>query len=123
MFTPGGRVDVKNVSLKMLIENAYGVKDFQITGGPAWLSSAKFDVLAKAEGSVTPDQMKQMMQTLLADRFKLTFHRETKEMPAYALVAGKTGPKLKAAANDGPEGEGPGRKMGVRMGRGTISAQ
>lgn len=88
-----GQLTITNRSLKELIRMAYGVQDFQISG-PDWLGSAKFDIVAKIPAGAKEDQRPAMMQTLLAERFQLAVHRESKEMPAYALVAGKSGPKL-----------------------------
>jgi uncharacterized protein (TIGR03435 family) len=120
--TPGGRFNAKNVSVKLLIQHAYDVKEFQISGGPAWINSP-WDITAKADGTATPAQIKQMIQTLLADRFKLTIRRETKELPSYALVVGKNGPKLKESENAGREANGAGRKAMFMMGRGRLDAQ
>ena len=113
-ITPGGRVAITNGSAKMLIMMSYNLKPHQLEGGPNWLDSEKYDITAKAEGPDNPDQLKVMMQSLLADRFKLTFHRETREMPVYALVPGKNGPKLHAAEVS----DGKGRRF--RIGRGQI---
>ena len=88
-----GRLTATNISLKDCLRFAYGLKDYQIIG-PDWINSEKYDIAAKAESSVTGEQLKAMFQALLADRFKLTVHRETKELPIYALVVGRNGPKL-----------------------------
>ena len=93
-ITPGGRVECSNVSPKVLITMAYDLKPNQLTGGPNWIDSERYDITAKASGPDNPDQLKVMMQTLLADRFKLAIHRETKEMAIFELVAAKNGPKL-----------------------------
>jgi bla regulator protein blaR1 len=97
---PGGRMVASNASLWMLITATYQVQDYQLSGGPAWLKSARFDIDAK--GPFKPDipvndQISQMGQALLADRFQLKLHREAKEMPVYALLAAKNGPKLDPA--------------------------
>ena len=92
-----GRVTYFNANLRMLIVNAYGVKFNQITGGPDWVDSERFDVVAKVPEGATKEQVKIMLQNLLADRFKAAIHRETKEIPIYALVVGSKGPKLKEA--------------------------
>jgi uncharacterized protein (TIGR03435 family) len=85
------------VDLKTLLTYAYGVKPYQITG-PDWMTSERFDIVAKMpEGSKKEDAPK-MLQTLLEDRFKLTTHRTSAEHPVLALVVGKGGPKLKASA-------------------------
>ena len=105
--TPDGFA-ATNVTLQMLITLAYGVDDDQITHAPNWLDTDRFDVGAKMDGSVMDQLQKlakddqklarqRMLQALLADRFKLTIHRETKALPAYSLVIAKNGPKLKEA--------------------------
>jgi hypothetical protein len=94
-----GRIDNQNVTLKGLIMRAYGVKDYQITG-PDWLDSAGYDVVATIPHDATAAQLPQMLQTLLAERFKLALRHETKGLPVYALVVGKNGPKLTPAEHD-----------------------
>jgi uncharacterized protein (TIGR03435 family) len=76
---------------------AYEVESYQISGGPAWMDSDRFDINAKAEGETAPskEQLRQMLQRLLADRFHLQFHREKRQRPAYTLMLAKSGPKLK----------------------------
>ena len=117
-ITPGGRLVATNASAKMLITMSYNLKPHQLEGGPNWLDSDKYDITAKAEGAADRDQIKLMIQSLLADRFKLAFHRETKEMPIYALVQGKNGPRLHASEATGGEA-----KSQVRIGRGQIDLQ
>src|ERR1700677_4431603 len=73
---------------------AYDITDRQISGGPNWLDADTYDVYAKAERPSSREQIYLMLQTLLADRFKLSLHRETRELPVYALVVGRGGPKL-----------------------------
>src|SRR5207249_1401007 len=91
-----GRINYSNITLKNVMARAYGVKPHQITG-PDWLDSARYDIVAKVPAGAAGDQIPAMLQTLLAERFKLTLHREKKVMPVYALVAGKSGPKLHPA--------------------------
>jgi uncharacterized protein (TIGR03435 family) len=98
-FTPG-RLTIENAPLRYLITWAYNVRVFQLSGGPGWVDSAKFDIAAKAEGNASPDQMRLMLQTLLEQRFKLSLRRETKEHALYALAAAKTGLKLKESGAD-----------------------
>jgi len=93
------RVDFGGVSLTDLIARAYRVRSFQVSG-PDWMKSARFDILAKLPEGASPDQVPEMLQTLLAERFKLTLHRDAKEFPAYALIVGKDGPKLTARPAD-----------------------
>lgn len=99
----------KDVTLKMLIGTAYRVQEFQISGGPGWIASDRFDVEGKAaDPKADFDQLRLMLQSLLADRFKLKLHRETKEIPIYALVVGKGGPKIQLSADQGsPDVNGP----------------
>jgi uncharacterized protein (TIGR03435 family) len=92
--TPGGRFSATGVSLRALLKFGYSVRDFQITQPPAWFDSQRYDVLAKAETEVPEDRMKLMVQSLLADRFQLKLHRESKEMQTYVLTVLKTGVKI-----------------------------
>ncbi|MGA3236868.1 MAG: M56 and DUF3738 domain-containing protein [Bryobacteraceae bacterium] len=93
---PGGeRFTATKATLKWLIMMAYDITDRQISGGPNWLDADTYDVYAKAERPSSREQIYLMLQTLLADRFKLSLHRETRELPVYALVADKGVPKLK----------------------------
>lgn len=93
-------VIVRGATLKALIAWSNAAKEFQVTG-PDWLGSERFDIVAKAAGSSTEDQLQAMMRTLLAERFKLTLHQTTKEMQAYVLVLGKGGSKLVESASEG----------------------
>ena len=110
MMQPGGRLTATNVSLKMLIRFSYQVQDFQLVGGPDWMESDRFDILAKAEGEIPPGApgtvgpAQLMMRSLLADRFRLQSHMEKREMPTYALVLarsdGRLGPGLTRSTVD-----------------------
>jgi uncharacterized protein (TIGR03435 family) len=93
-------IDFSNVTPRLCIQRAYGVKPYQLTG-PEWIHSERYMIVAKAAGAVPQDKILLMLQTLLADRFRLAFHREAKEMPIYALVVSKGGPKLKEAKDEG----------------------
>ena len=86
--------EAAGMSLAVLIQWAYDVREFQVTGGPDWLKSTRFDVRAKAENSTSEGQMRQMLQALLADRCHLQLHLETKEFSVYALTIARNGPKL-----------------------------
>jgi bla regulator protein blaR1 len=88
---PGGRLVAKEVLLRYFIQNAYGVEPFQISGGPAWIDSAYYDINAKAEGNPNNSQLRLMMRALLEERFKLRLHHETKELPVYELTAANSG--------------------------------
>jgi bla regulator protein blaR1 len=94
MFPTPGLLRVRNYTPRFLIEAAYGMKRYQVSGGPSWIDSQRYDIVAKAADKATFDQMLRMLRTLLAERFQLKFHRETKTMPVYSLVAAKGGPKL-----------------------------
>jgi uncharacterized protein (TIGR03435 family) len=97
----GGRFTVKNATVAWLVRTAYRVEPFQVTGLPPWASSERYDVVAKAaDPDATLDQMRQMLQTLLAARFQMSSHREMKPQPVFALVVAKNGPKLARAKTD-----------------------
>jgi uncharacterized protein (TIGR03435 family) len=99
-----GRVTITNNPLRNIIRNAWGLQGFQIVGGPEWMNTERWDIVAKAEGNPQGPQMLAMLQNLLADRFKLVTHRETRDMPIYALVFSRAdrsfGPKLHASETD-----------------------
>ena len=110
-----------NVSLKNLVGNAYGMKEFLIFGAPGWANSARFDIEAKmvdpdpeAIKKMTPEQQRSLLQPMLAERFKLKVHTETRTFPVYELVLAKGGPKFKASP---PEEAG-----GTWFGNGTLGA-
>jgi uncharacterized protein (TIGR03435 family) len=135
-----GRFTATGATTKFLIEDAYDVKDFQVSGGPSWINSERYDIEAKEPDSVVeelpklpPEQrrkvLRSMVQSLLADRFKLKLTRGTKEMPVYALVVAKNGPKLQEAKPvdtqaDAPSGPGghPHLPM-MRMSPGELTGQ
>lgn len=91
---PGGRFSANAATLKFLVEWAYGIQPFQHSGGPSWMGTERYDVVAKAAGEATDAEMKLMLRTLLADRFQLKFHHESKKLPVYVISLGKTPPKL-----------------------------
>jgi uncharacterized protein (TIGR03435 family) len=103
-MAPGGRLNLVNAPVRNLITRAYAVQPFQVIDAPEWVTNDRFDVIAKAEGDATPDQINVMIRSLLADRFKLVARRESRELPVYFLTAarqgGQPGPALKAAAID-----------------------
>lgn len=98
---PGSsRFVAKNASMKLLIEMAFGVQDYQIEGKDiGWLDSELYDIRAKPEGDVNLnyEHLKPLLQHLMAQRFKLVVHHETKELQGYFLTVAKNGPKLQAA--------------------------
>jgi uncharacterized protein (TIGR03435 family) len=81
-------------TLQFFIQLAYDVESLQLTGGPKWLNSDIFEIDAKDERPFNTAERNLMLQTLLADRFKLVLHSETRELPVFALVVGKSGPKI-----------------------------
>ena len=100
-----GRLNIEAAELRQIVGLAYAVQRVRVLGGPGWADSDQFDIAAKAESAdATRDEIRNMLQTLLAERFKLVAHGETKEMPAYSLVLAKSGSKLKAAAPDRKSG-------------------
>ena len=96
-FQPGGRFSARNVPLRILIALAYHVRPDAVTGGPGWLGSERFDIVAKASQTTPPEELRRMLQTLLAERFKLALHSDQKLLPAYSLQLGKAGAKLQPA--------------------------
>jgi len=95
MSTDGGTLRMHNASLKFCILVAYGVQNYLIEGGPKWIDTDRYEITAKAAGSFQRDQPAQMLQTLLAGRFKLAVHRETKLRPVYTLALAKNGAILR----------------------------
>jgi uncharacterized protein (TIGR03435 family) len=109
---PSGEIEALNETLIQLIMGAYGVSDNRIIGGPAWRNKDRFDLIAKAAPNSTLDAIRKMMQTLLADRFKLVTHHEAAVMSTYVLKVGKKGARLQPAADPNADtkckpGEGP----------------
>jgi uncharacterized protein (TIGR03435 family) len=96
MSVDAGMVRYTNISLKVCIRTAYRVRDFQIEG-PAWINDARFEITAKLGPGAQQTQIPEMLQVLLAERFKLRLRRDTREQSVYALVVGKDGPQLKRA--------------------------
>jgi uncharacterized protein (TIGR03435 family) len=146
---PGGRFVATNVTLRQLIRNAYQLQDFQISGGPSWLDTERFDVVAKADGGGkgdpfeadqggAPSRGQLMLRTLLADGFKLEVHSSNREMPIYGLALARTdgglGPQLRRSSRDcaAPQADGGGQSgkaglteappCGMRVYPGTILA-
>lgn len=100
----GSRVTLQAVTLKDLVLAAYGVKEYQVTGGPGWATGigSLFDVEARAASEPSIAEARLMLQSLLAQRFQLKLRRESRRLPVYNLVVAKGGPKLKPAAPDAP---------------------
>jgi uncharacterized protein (TIGR03435 family) len=95
-----GTVTFDAAALRQIIGLSYGVQRVRVKGGPNWMDTELYDIVAKTESpDASKEQVMVMMQALLADRFKLVVHRETKELPVYSLVVGKGGSKLKEASD------------------------
>src|SRR5215831_11247686 len=93
VFQPDG-VRGRNVTLKNLILEAYGLRPHQVTGGPDWLDTSEYDIEARSDGPATREEFGRMLQTLITERFHLSFHRDTRQMSVYALIVDKGGPKI-----------------------------
>jgi uncharacterized protein (TIGR03435 family) len=98
-FSPDS-LTMRNTSFRGCIAWAYHVFEFQVQG-PDWMGNERYDIAAKSAGEVSEDQLRVMLQGLLADRFKLSLHRLTKEQAAYVLLIAKGGPKFKQSATEG----------------------
>jgi uncharacterized protein (TIGR03435 family) len=105
---PGTRFVGTNISLRVLLRQAFRpLQDSQIVGGPNFINSDAFDIDARAEQPLSTDELGQLgpaLQSLLAERFQLKTHRESKELPLYVLAIGKGGAKFKSAVPDSPNG-------------------
>jgi uncharacterized protein (TIGR03435 family) len=104
-YPPSGRVTMTNVTVKRLIQNAYQLQDQQIAGGPGWIASERFDIVANSEAAnLSPMDRWMMVRALLADRFKLRMHTEKREQSVFAMVPahgdGKRGEHLTAVTPD-----------------------
>jgi uncharacterized protein (TIGR03435 family) len=123
-----GQAGAKDSTLKALISLAYKVQEFQIVGGPGWIGSDRFDVEGRTEDkSADPDRLRLMLRSLLEDRFKLKHHMEIRQVPIYALVVAKGGPKIKLATDqtspdvNGPSKPGAGPNHGaIKFGPGSM---
>src|ERR1051326_7596680 len=116
------RVDFRYVTLRYCIAFAYGMKEYQISG-PAWIGELRYDLVAKAPPSARREQLPGMMQTLLAERFKLAVSREKKEFDVYVLVVGKGGPKMKESVIEPGDASGAGFGMSMTGGVGKLEAK
>jgi len=128
-LVPGGGLRIVNYTLKRLVAQAYDVRDFQISGGPSWFDSERWDINAKPdreEDAGDPRQMterqqrdridrvRRRLQALLTERFQLTFHRDTKQLPIYSLVLARNGHKLQESKGD---------TRHLRTGRGQMTGE
>jgi len=128
------KYSVTGMTIKNVIEIAYGVEDFQVIGGPSWLDSEHFDIRAESDSSGSDQLAKlnscdarhakqHMLQALLADRLKLTIHRGAKEATGYDLVLAKSGPRLQESKSPGPDEAGGGMSMYGRRQGYEVTAQ
>ncbi|MBS1855637.1 MAG: TIGR03435 family protein [Acidobacteria bacterium] len=122
-----GRIRFTDMPLRALIMRAYDVQSFQVLG-PSWMDSERFDVIAKVPGGASREDARVMLQNLLADRFRLKLHKETKEAPVYEMTVAKVGIRMKEAApaeaaGDHPPGPPPTGEARFRMPRGQLGIQ
>jgi uncharacterized protein (TIGR03435 family) len=137
-----GRISYTNIMLKRILLRAHDVNDYQISG-PDWLDTLRFDITAKVPEGATTEDIQEMLRDLLATRFKMKIHRESKELPIYALLSAKNGPKIKPTSTGNPDDEqvagmkadegkdgfpvlslkAPGLVIETRNGRGRITAK
>lgn len=116
-FAAGGRLIVTHATLRFLIKIAYDVGDDQISGGPGWINSTRFDLQGKPSAPTTGNlAIRLRLQRLLADRFRLEMRRESKPLPIFALVTAKNGAKLKPDATPGAS------ELKTGSGRGILTA-
>lgn len=128
--SPGGDFQATNASVRQLVTFAYNIRDFQLSGGPGWINTERFNIVTRLDqpeplpdpATITVSQIesrigrnRERMRNLLKERFQLVVHRDTKELPVYALTIGKNGHKLT------PVEEGKGRGPNLRRSRGGIS--
>ncbi|HEY6340501.1 MAG TPA: TIGR03435 family protein [Bryobacteraceae bacterium] len=99
-----GRYELRMATMSQLIAAAYGVEPEKVDRGPNWLDLDRFDVIAKAPPAASPQDLKPMLQSLLAERFQLLVHSDSRPMPAFVLSVGSTKPKLKRSDSSGPPG-------------------
>jgi uncharacterized protein (TIGR03435 family) len=118
--TDAGSLTMKNVPLRSAILWAYHLFPYQVTG-PAWLDTDRFAIDAKTGGPTSEEDRRKMLQTLLAERFKLTFHRETKDLGAYVVTVGKNGPKFKESEGEGEMEMKPNGRAGITLRHATMA--
>jgi uncharacterized protein (TIGR03435 family) len=102
------RFAADSITTRTLIAFAWDVRVFQVSGGPGWLDSQRYDVVAKPDGDAAVERIRRMVRAFLAERFQLQVHHTSKEMPVFTLEIAKGGSKLRAASpGDGPDIRGP----------------
>ena len=107
--TAPGSLTMRNVPLRTCIDWAYGVDEYQVKG-PDWITAERYEIIAKAGDSASPEELRLMLQALLAERFQLKFHRDSKTMQVYLLSVAKGGPKFQESDSDGEPAMGPSKK-------------
>jgi uncharacterized protein (TIGR03435 family) len=112
-------INFYNQTLAGCIQRAYAVKPYQVDG-PAWIRTERYMIVAKAAGPRPERELLQMLQTLLKERFRLALHHEPREMPVYALVVARNGPKIKADTSEGATQIGAGDSEAVRFERASL---
>jgi uncharacterized protein (TIGR03435 family) len=123
---PGGRFTATNTPLRMLIMVAFELKqDAQLTGGPPDVLAAKYDITAKAPVAFIGKELPQLLRSLLADRFKLKTHTESRELPLYDLVLarsdGRPGPELKPSTSDCSKADQVAAEQGAALAKGDVA--
>jgi uncharacterized protein (TIGR03435 family) len=124
---PGGRLTVTNTTPHDMLRFVSGLPDFAVVGGPDWLRSERYDIVAKAEGDLSRDEAAQVLRDLLVERFKLKLRNEARDMAMYALVTldpnGRLGPRLAPTKTDCAAAERQGAGLcGFDLGGGSITA-
>jgi uncharacterized protein (TIGR03435 family) len=109
-----GHLNAKNQSLRDLVEFGWDLHDYQVSGGPSWVESERYEVLATFPAGTSNADRAKMMQAMLADRFGLVVHQDSKEVSGYVLITAKNGPKLHAPGSEEP---------GMMMGRSRATGQ
>lgn len=124
-----GRYTASNIPLRLLVRMAYGLYDFQVVDGPAWLTSSRFDITAKAPDSIatmSTTELQPLVKALLAERFKLKAHTETRDLPAYGLVVAKSdgtlGSSMKPSSSECKDAEAENRKRVEAIAKGGVGA-
>lgn len=97
-----GRLEMRNATLKTIVRGAYGLHEYQLEGGPRWIETERFHIDGKFPAGSSREQGPLMIQAMLADRFHLQFHRETRDVRQYALVVSKGGPRVEPTAAGEP---------------------
>ena len=129
---PGGTMNVRNVSVRLLIRNAYTLQENQLVGGPSWMGTDRFDITAKAAGNPSQSELQAMLRALLAERFELVVRTEKRQLEVYTLVLAPGAPRrlsiarpcFRAANNLPPQTVPPGETpCGFRLSPGHITGR